>query len=190
MRTLLRISDGIGAAVVGIGRVAAWSAVLLVAVILFDVVSRRFFAVGSSKLQELEWYLHTLLFVFCLGLGYVHDTHVRIEILSERLGERTRCWIEAAGCVLFLIPFCLIVIYYSGELTHRSWLKGEVSASATGLPYRWIIKAALPAGMTVLLAAAVSVLLKRIVMLARPDLCPPKATAGHDGLGAPPDGAE
>jgi hypothetical protein len=28
------------------------------------------------------------------------------------------------------------------------------------------------------------------VMLARPDLCPPKATAGHDGLGAPPDGAE
>ncbi|MEO8346428.1 MAG: TRAP transporter small permease subunit [Betaproteobacteria bacterium] len=191
MQGLLNISDALGRFVVRIGRFTSWSALVLVVVILFDVVSRRFFAVGSAQLQELEWHLHTILFMFCLGLGYVHNTHVRIEILSERLSERTRCWIELLGCVLFLIPFCLIVIYYGGELTHRSWLKSEISSSATGLPYRWLIKAVLPVGMAVLLAAAVSVLLRRIVMLARPELCPPaRAESGHNGVGAPPDSAQ
>jgi TRAP-type mannitol/chloroaromatic compound transport system permease small subunit len=173
MKTLLRISDALDRFVVGIGRFAAWSFVLLVVVIMFDVITRRFLSMGSVKLQEMEWYLHALLFLMCLGLGYVHNTHVRIEILSERFSERTRCWIEVAGCLLFLIPFCLLVIYYGGELTQRSWAKGEVSASATGLPYRWLIKAAVPAGMSVLLVGAVSVLMRRIVMLVRPDLVPP-----------------
>ena len=82
MKTLLRISDALERFVVGVGRLAAWSFVLLVVVIMFDVITRRFFAMGSVKLQEMEWYLHALLFLMCLGLGYVHNTHVRIEILG------------------------------------------------------------------------------------------------------------
>jgi TRAP-type mannitol/chloroaromatic compound transport system permease small subunit len=170
---LLKAADALDRLVVGIGRFAAWSALALVAVILVDVVSRRFFAFGSAQLQELEWHLHTVLFMFCLGLGYVHNSHVRIEILSEKLAHRTRCWIEAIGVVLFLIPFCLLVIYFGWELTARSFGHSEVSSSATGLPYRWLIKSAIPLGMLVLLLAALGVLFRRIVMLARPDLCPP-----------------
>lgn len=171
MQLLLKISDFLGDAVEKIGRLAAWIAIALIAVILFDVVSRRFFAMGSSKLQELEWHFHTVLFMFCLGIGYIHDTHVRIDMVREKLGRRAQCWIEILGCVLFLIPFCLVVIYFGAELTHRSWLKGEISSSATGLPFRWLIKSAIPIGMSVLLLSAFSVLLRRIVMLFRPDLC-------------------
>ncbi|HBT42847.1 MAG TPA: C4-dicarboxylate ABC transporter permease, partial [Rhodospirillaceae bacterium] len=57
MRHLLSVSNILKRIVTAIGNVAAWSAVLLMAVILFDVVSRRFFSVGSSELQELEWHL-------------------------------------------------------------------------------------------------------------------------------------
>ena len=170
MFRLLKISDALGGFVERVGRLAAWIAIALIAVILFDVVSRRFFSVGSSKLQELEWHFHAILFMFCLGIGYIHDTHVRIDMIRERLGRRAQCWIEILGCVLFLIPFCLVVIYYGAELTHRSWLKGEISSSATGLPFRWLIKSCIPLGMSVLLLAATSVLFRRIVMLFRPDL--------------------
>ena len=109
--------------------------------------------------------------MFCLGIGYIHDTHVRIDMVREKLGRRAQCWIEILGCVLFLIPFCLVVIHFGAELTHRSWLKGEISSSATGLPFRWLIKSAIPIGMSVLLLSAFSVLFRRIVMLFRPDLC-------------------
>lgn len=171
MLRLLRTSNALGGIVEKIGRLAAWVAIALIVVILFDVVSRRFFAMGSSKLQEFEWHLHTVLFMFCLGIGYIHDTHVRIDIIRERLGRRTRCWIEILGCILFLIPFCLVVIYYGAELTHRSWIKGEISSSATGLPFRWLIKSAIPIGMSVLLLSSVTVLLRQIVMLSKPELC-------------------
>lgn len=184
MLRLLKIADALDRLVVGIGRLAAWSTLVLVAVILVDVVSRRFFALGSSQLQELEWHLHTVLFMFCLGLGYIHNSHVRIEIVSEKLSERTRCWIEAIGVVLFLVPFCLLVIYFGWELTARSFGQSEVSSSATGLPYRWLIKSSIPIGTFVLLLAAVSVLFRRIVMIARPDLCPPAGPGpDEDGIG-------
>lgn len=170
MRFLLKISDVLGRIVEKIGQWAAWIAIALIVVILFDVVSRRFFAMGSSKLQELEWHFHAILFMFSLGIGYVHDTHVRIDIIRERLGRRAQCWIEIIGCILFLIPFSLVVIYYGAELTYRSWIKGEISSSATGLPFRWLIKSVIPIGMSVLLLGGISVLLRRIVMLFRPDI--------------------
>src|SRR5690606_25838859 len=124
--------------------------------------------------QELEWHLHTVLFMFCIGLGVIHDSHVRIDIIRERLGPRAQGWIEIIGCVLFLIPFCLLVMYYGWELTSRSWDKGEISSSAAGLPYRWLIKSAIPIGMGVLLLGAISSLLRSIVKLRRPDLVAPE----------------
>lgn len=173
MHHLMRISDALGNFVEKIGRLAAWAFFVLVGVIIVDVVGRHFFSIGSSQLQELEWHLHTVLLMFCIGFGYVQDSHVRIDIIRERLGRRTQCWIEIIGCVLFLIPFCLVVIYYSMELTGRSWDKGEISSSAAGLPYRWLIKSAIPIGMSILMLGGISVLLRRIVMLVRPDLCEP-----------------
>src|SRR5690606_689360 len=124
------IADALGKLVERIGLVASWAFVVLVAVIMIDVIGRHFFSIGSSQLQELEWHLHTVLFMFCIGLGVIHDSHVRIDIIRERLGPRAQGWIEIVGCVLFLIPFCLLVMYYGWELTSRSWDKGEISSSA------------------------------------------------------------
>lgn len=173
MQRILKVSNALAAFAEKVGYVAAWAALVLVIVIMFDVIGRHFFSVGSSKLQELEWHLHTVLFMFCLGLGYVHDTHVRIDIVRERLGRRARCWIEIIGAIFFLFPFCFVVIYYGIELTHRSWLIGEISSSATGLPYRWLIKASIPLGTLVLLIAGIAMLLRSIVRLCRPDLVGP-----------------
>jgi len=67
MRTLLlAVSLALQRLVNRIGRFAAWLALALAGIILFDVVTRRFFVLGSTKLQEVEWHLHTALFMLCL----------------------------------------------------------------------------------------------------------------------------
>lgn len=170
MQGILRLANALGRFVEKVGIIAAWSALVLVLVIMFDVIGRHFFSSGSSKLQELEWHLHTILFMFCVGLGYMHDSHVRIDIVRERLGRRVQCCIEIVGCLLFLLPFCFVVIYYGIELTQRSWQVSEISSSATGLPYRWLIKSAIPLGTLLLAISGVSILLRSIVRLFRPDL--------------------
>lgn len=172
MEHLVTFSDFLDRWMTRIGIAASWVAIPLIAIILFDVVTRRFLVLGSTKLQELEWHLHTVLFTFCFGYAYLRDSHVRIELIHERLSQRAKWWVELMGCLLFLIPFCLIVLYHGSEWWARSFAIGEVSDSATGLPYRWVIKLALPLGFTFLLLSTVAILLRKTVQLFGPsDLC-------------------
>ena len=70
MQRLIKISDGIDWLLTKIARVAGWAGVALVLVTVFDVITRRFFVLGSTKLQELEWHFHTILFMFVIGYAY------------------------------------------------------------------------------------------------------------------------
>jgi TRAP-type mannitol/chloroaromatic compound transport system permease small subunit len=169
MELLTRVSDGLDRVITKIGKLAAWAGLALILVTIFDVVTRRYFNLGSTKLQELEWHFHTILFAFCIGYAYLKDSHVRIDLLREKLSERTQWWLEVAGCLLFLLPYCALIVYYGIDFVERSFATGEVSASATGLSYRWIIKAAIPVGFALLGLAGVAVLLRKIVELFGPE---------------------
>lgn len=177
MEVLIRVSEGLDRVITKVGKIAAWAGLILILITVFDVVTRRFFVLGSTKLQELEWHFHTILFAFCLGFAYLKDAHVRIDLLRENLSERTRWWIELAGCLLFLIPYCALVIYFSVEYTYKSFATNEVSASATGLTHRWIIKSAIPLGFIFLALSGVAVVLRKIVELFGP---PPLREKVHD----------
>lgn len=168
MERLAKVSDWIDGLLTRIAKIAAWASVALIGITVFDVITRRFFVLGSTKLQEMEWHFHTILFMFLLGYAYLRDAHVRIDLVRERLSERRQWWLELLGCLFFLIPYCILVIYFSFDFWERSFLQGESSSSATGLPYRWIIKAALPIGFTLLGLAGIAVALRKIVELFGP----------------------
>ena len=165
MKFMFWLDDVTETVIVWIGRVTAWVAIFLMLVIVFDVVTRRFFVLGSTKLQELEWHIHAVLFLFCLGWAYLKDAHVRIDLVRERLSDRAQKWVELIGCLMFLIPYAVIVIFYGVDWWHRSFIQNESAASATGLPYRWIIKAALPIGFTILLLSGIGMAFRKIVQL-------------------------
>jgi len=164
---LEKIARGTEKLTTKIALVGAWVGVALIFLIVFDVVARRFFNVGSSKLQELEWHLHTIVFMFCLGWGYLAGSHVRIAMLWEKMGPRTQLWIEIIGCLVFLFPFVIILIYFGWGLMADSFAKGEISAATTGLPYRWAIKATVPFGSILLLIAGIGVFCRSVASLCR-----------------------
>ncbi|MDX9859570.1 MAG: TRAP transporter small permease subunit [Rhodospirillales bacterium] len=163
--TLEKIARGLEKLTGKIAMVGAWVAVLLVFLIIFDVVGRRFFNIGSSKLQELEWHLHTIVFMFCLGWGYFAGAHVRIGVIWEKFSPRTQLWIEIIGCLFFLFPFVAILIFFGWQLMADSFAKGEISAATTGLSYRWAIKATIPFGSILLLLAGIGVFCRTIANL-------------------------
>ena len=168
MEYLTKISDTLDLVISKIAKVAAWAGVLLIAVTIFDVVTRRFFVLGSTQLQELEWHFHVVLFAFVLGYAYLKDSHVRIDLVRERLSERAQWWIELFGVLVFLLPFCALVVYFTYDFTIRSFDNSEISASATGLTHRWIIKSAIPIGFSLLALSGVTVALRKIVELFGP----------------------
>jgi TRAP-type mannitol/chloroaromatic compound transport system permease small subunit len=169
MELLIRVSDGLDRVIIKIGKIAAWAGLALILVTIFDVVTRRFFVLGSTKLQEAEWHLHTILFVFCLGYAYLKDAHVRIDLVRENLKERTQWWLEILGCLFFLLPFCGLVVWFGIDFVERAYSTSEISASATGLTHRWLIKATIPLGFSVLALAGITILLRKIVELFGPE---------------------
>ena len=169
MELLIRVSDTLDRVIIKIGRLAAWAGLGLILVTIFDVVTRRFLVLGSTKLQEAEWHLHVILFAFCLGYAYLKDAHVRIDLVRENLSERTQWWIEVAGCLLFLLPYCVLVIWFGIDFTERSYATDEISASATGLTHRWLIKAVIPIGFGILALSGITVLLRKLIELFGPE---------------------
>ena len=168
MGALAAISNFIDRLLAIIAKVAAWAGVVLIGITIFDVITRRFLVLGSTKLQEAEWHAHVILFTLLIGYTYIKDAHVRIDLVRERLSERTQWWIELLGCLLFLIPYCVLVVYFSYDFTLRSYINQEISSSATGLTHRWIIKSFLPIGFTLLGLAGIAVVFRKIVELFGP----------------------
>lgn len=182
MDYLSRLASKIENAVVLTGRIAAWAGLFLVLITVFDVVTRNFSQssseflrnlssaqqvwFGSTLLQELEWHLHTILFLFCLGYAYIKSAHIRIDVFRDKFSVSTKAWIEIAGILLFLLPFCILVITFGIDFATSSYQQHEGSASGGGLPHRWVIKATLPAGLILLALSGVAVLLKQIAALA------------------------
>lgn len=178
---LLAESEALAAFATRIGMIASYLYVPMIIIIVYDVLQRKYldFDPGftstawyrlftSTKLQELEWHLHAVLFLMCFAFAYVRDAHVRIELVRERLGPRTRVWIELAGCLLFLVPYCYVVVRYGYDFARSSFNIMERSASTTGLSMRFIIKTFLPIGFMLLALAGASVALKCVVYLFGP----------------------
>ena len=165
IKILLSISASLEKIVSLFGKLGSWLAIPLITIIIFDIITRRFFVLGSTKLQEMEWHLHTSLFLLVLGYAYLKDAHVRIKIVREKYSVKVKAILETLGIIMFLIPYTLLVIYFGIDFVQRSFSLNEVSSALTGLSHRWIIKSFIPIGMFILFLAGVSLLLKNLIYI-------------------------
>ena len=139
-----------------VGRGVAWVTLGLVLVVFVDVVMRYLFNTSFVFTQELEWHLFG--FIFLIGAGYtlLHDGHVRVDIIYQRLGFKGQAWVNLGGVLLFLIPGCIMVITTSWKFTATSFAMMEGSPDPGGIPFRFILKGCIPVGFTLLLLQGLS----------------------------------
>ena len=78
--------------------------------------------------------------VFSAAAALLAASGVRIDVLAETMPLRVRLWIEAAGIVVFLLPFSIFVIWWSIPYVQESWAANEISSAPGGLPYRYALK--------------------------------------------------
>jgi len=164
-KTLLNISARLESILVAIGKLGAWLSLPLIAIIMFDIISRKFFVLGSTKLQEMEWHLHAALFLLALGYAYLKNSHVRIEVIRESFSTKLKAISEVIGVLIFILPYTGLIVWFGIDFVSRSYGMNEVSAALTGLSHRWIMKSFVPMGMAFLWLAGISVLLRNLSYL-------------------------
>ena len=132
-----------------IGKSIGWLLLAAVLISAGNALIRKTFDISSNAFLEAQWYLFGA--VFMLGAGYVflHDQHVRIDVLSSRMSRRMQILIDVLGISLFLLPLCAFVVWTSLPSLKLALMSQEVSANPGGL-LRWPVYALVPIGCTLL----------------------------------------
>ena len=169
MRPLLRLAHAIDRLTAAVGQVTFW---LLLAMVGLGALTAVLRYVGrplgaslvSNGMLEGQWYLFGA--VFLLGAAYAlqENAHVRVDVLYGRLSERGRAWIDLLGGVLFLLPFCVLMLWATLPAVEASWALREGSPDPGGLP-RYPVKALVPVAFALLLVQGVSEIIKAVARL-------------------------
>ena len=162
IRLVVRLIDGLNDK---IGHFISWLCTLLVLVVCYDVFTRYVLRSSSVAVQELEWHLFAV--IFLLGAAYTlkEDGHVRVDVFYTRLAPRGKALIDLIGGLIFLVPFSLLVIWTSNAFVSMSWSVMETSPDPGGLPYRYLLKAMIPASFVLVLLQGVALTLRAFFTL-------------------------
>jgi TRAP-type mannitol/chloroaromatic compound transport system permease small subunit len=124
----------------------------------------RWYGNNSNSLLEAQWYM----FAAIVLLGAAHtlrmNEHVRVDLVYGSVRERTRLWIDLFGAVVFLLPMCIVMVYFTWPWFVTSWRMGEGSANAGGL-LRWPVKLILPVGFALVALQGVAEIIKTAAAL-------------------------
>jgi TRAP-type mannitol/chloroaromatic compound transport system permease small subunit len=165
MNALIAISKTIDTLNEWIGRGVSWVSLLLVLVVFVDVVMRYLFNTSYVFTQELEW--HLFAFIFLIGAGYtlLHDGHVRVDIIYQRLGFKGQAWVNLIGVFIFLIPGCILIMATSYKFAYTSFSIMEGSPDPGGIPFRFILKSCITIGFGLLLLQGISLALHSLLQI-------------------------
>lgn len=155
---------------VKIGEYVSLLNILLVVLILVDVVARYLFFSSSAWLNELEWHVFSMIFLFGVVYTLQYDDHVRVDVWYSNRSPIQQLWINLLGTVVFLIPWCVIVLLTSLKYAHHSFEMNEMSADPGGLPYRYIIKYMMALSFGLLLVYSLLFAVKCGVRLTNPEV--------------------
>lgn len=130
------------------GRLIAWSNMLIIGVLIYEVCVRYLFNAPTNWAHETS----TMIFGgYCLAAGVytqVHNKHVRIDIIHQLFSERVKAWLDCLSG-LFIIAAFSILLVISFRYAMDSWLINEVSSKSPWRPLLYPIKSIIP--LTVLL---------------------------------------
>lgn len=147
------------------GQKVSWLTALLVLIICYDVVMRYLFNSSSVAIYELEWHIFALIFLLGAAFALKHDRHVRVDVFYSRFPKKAKAWVNLAGTILLLSPFCWILIIEGLDYAANSYRLFESSPDPGGLPARYIIKAAIPVGFLLVFIQAINLVFKNILVL-------------------------
>jgi len=181
LKALLPITRLIDAMNTWLGRRLSWLILAAVLVSAVNATIRKIFDTSSNSWLELQWVLFSAVFLLCSPWTLLANEHIRIDIVNQLLPKAVRNWIDTIGHAFFLMPLCVIMITTGIPFFLRSYEINEQSGNAGGLP-QWPSKALVMIAFTLLLAQAVSELIKRVAVMR--DLIPDPHESQKDTLEA------
>ena len=149
------------------GQLISWLSLAMVFTTFSIVVLRYGFSIGWIAMQESVVYMHAL--VFLIGIPYTlkYDGHVRVDIFYSKMSPRSKAWVNLLGTIFLLFPVTIFIAWSSWDYVAASWVMGEESGEAGGLPGVYLLKSCILIMTLLLLIQGVSQFLLNLNYLSR-----------------------
>ena len=164
MEYLLKFSKAVDWFNAKLGILANASVLIACVVSAANAMIRYAFDISSNAWLELQWYLFAVVVMFGASYTLQKNEHVRVDVFFMQLSPKQQAWVDIIGGVLFLLPACAVIGYYSWPFFLDSWVRNETSTNAGGL-IRWPVKFIVPLGFFLLFMQGLSEIIKRIAVL-------------------------
>lgn len=159
---LLKLEKGFDRFADIIGYITAFTMVLMILNVFYDVIMRYFFRSGSIAMQEMEWHLFSV--IILLGIAYTlkEDGHVRVDLIYDTLNDKKKAVINMVGVVLFILPIALLIGTGSIDYVVEAFESGEQSGDPGGLTNRWLVKSLIPLSFFLLIITSIGFFIKNL----------------------------
>ena len=118
----------------------------------------------SNVLSESGWYMFGGMVMLGGAWTLKMNEQVRVDLVYGAITERARTWIDLLGGLFFLMPLCILLIYFTWPWFMEAWTRNIMSNAAGGLP-RWPVRLMLPLGFGILMLQGVAEIVKCIAAL-------------------------
>ena len=122
---------------------------------------------SSNTFIELQWYFFSLIFLMGAAHALKAGAHVRVDIFYNRLSRRGKAWTNVLGTLIFLLPFCALMIGTSWPAVTDSWARLEGSPDPGGLP-RYPLLTIIPLAFILLMAQGLAFAAREALHLFHP----------------------
>jgi len=153
------------APIAAIGKAVSWFTLVMVVLTFFIVLLRYGFNLGWIGLQESVIYFHASVFMLAAAWTLQNDGHVRVDIFYREAGPAHKALVNLAGCVFFLLPFCLYLLIVGWDYVAASWRLLEGSREAGGVPLVYLLKSLILVFPLLLLVQAICMLRQSVRIL-------------------------
>ncbi len=164
MQPLLALARLIDRITAFIGKAVMWLILLAVLVSAGNAIMRKAINWSSNSLLEMQWYLFGAAFMGAAAYTLQQNEHIRIDVFYGTRTRRTQHWIDLFGHVFFTLPFVVLMTWLLVPYTIQAWQIGQVSTNAGGLII-WPARAVLALGFALLVAQAISEIIKKIAVM-------------------------
>jgi len=127
-----------------VGKASAWLIPLLIAELVYDTIARYVFNAPTAWSYDISYMLYGAAFMGGAAYTLLLDEHVRIEVVYEKVSQKSRALIDAIGYVVFFFPSMGALLYFGTEFTIKSWKLLETSGESMWSPPIYPFKTIIP----------------------------------------------
>ncbi len=161
---MLRIVHAIDRLNTLVGKLFAWTILVMIAIILYEVFMRYVMRSPTAWAYDMGYMLYGTIFVMAGAYALSVAAHVRGDVIYRLFSPRKQAVIDLVLYLIFFFPAVIALVYAGYNFAEASWRIGERAASGPRAPPVYWFKSLIP-------LAAVFLFLQGLAELARCGMC-------------------